>query len=75
MHWRAKGGLGSFNYRLIFKDIELPFDSDRAGDDLPRFTCKAWDQDVSTSTLCLCKFLLSSSFRHAFTNMRARVSV
>jgi hypothetical protein len=47
IHWRAKRGKGSFNYRLVFKEIELPIDDDGTGsDDLPTFTLKAWDQDV-----------------------------
>lgn len=45
-HWRAKKGKGAFNYRMIFQNIELPSHDD----DLPRFTLKAWDCDVASST-------------------------
>jgi hypothetical protein len=47
VHWRAKKGTGHFNYRLIWTDLELPMDIHGAGEaEFPRFTFKAWDQDV-----------------------------
>lgn len=46
IHWRAQAGKGSFNYRLLFPDLELPMDDDAADSDLPRFVLRAWDQDV-----------------------------
>ena len=46
IHWRAGGGKGSFNYRLLFKDLELPMDDGSGDSDLPRFVIRAWDQDV-----------------------------
>ena len=46
IHWRAQAGKGSFNYRLLFPDLELPMDDGAADSDLPRFVLRAWDQDV-----------------------------
>jgi hypothetical protein len=46
IHWRAQGGKGSFNYRLLFKDLMLPMDDGSGDSDLPRFVLRAWDQDV-----------------------------
>lgn len=46
-HWRAKGGKGSFNYRLIYRDLELPMATHGAGtSDFPRFRIQAFDKDV-----------------------------
>ncbi len=46
IHWRAQGGKGSFNYRLLFPDLELPMDDGVADSDFPRLVLRAWDQDV-----------------------------
>ena len=46
IHWRAKKGVGNFNYRLIFSDIEIGASGPVDDDDLPRFTLQAWDQDL-----------------------------
>lgn len=43
-HLRAKNGNGNFNYRFVFKNIQLPLE--QAEDDLPRFTVQAWDADL-----------------------------
>lgn len=47
IHWRSSGGKGSFNYRLIYKDLELPMTMPGAGEsEFPRFVVKAFDQDI-----------------------------
>lgn len=47
IHWRSQNGKGSFNYRLIYKDLELPMTMPGAEEgDFPRFVVKAFDQDI-----------------------------
>ena len=47
IHWRSKQGKGSFNYRLVYKDLELPMTMPGAEEsEFPRFVVKAYDQDV-----------------------------
>eukprot|EP01052_Picozoa_sp_SAG31_P036895 SAG31_NODE_4670_length_3046_cov_1.967424_6_plen_113_part_01 len=42
-HWRAEGGKGSFNYRLLFK-LELPFSPKELVKPC-HLTLTAWDRD------------------------------
>lgn len=47
IHWRSKEGKGSWNYRLIYRDLELPMSMPGAGEsEFPRFVVKAFDQDI-----------------------------
>jgi hypothetical protein len=47
IHWRSQKGKGSFNYRLVYKDLELPMTMPGAEEsEFPRFVVKAYDQDV-----------------------------
>ncbi|KAK3247654.1 hypothetical protein CYMTET_42855 [Cymbomonas tetramitiformis] len=41
-HWRIKRGIGSFNYRLVFDDLDLPLGQ---GGQV-RLQLQAWDQDL-----------------------------
>lgn len=47
IHWRSKHGKGSFNYRLVYKDLELPMTMPGSEEsEFPKFVVNAYDQDV-----------------------------
>ena len=47
IHWRSQHGKGSFNYRLVYKDLELPMTMPGAEEsEFPMFVVNAYDQDV-----------------------------
>nr|ADD95746.1 hypothetical protein [uncultured organism MedDCM-OCT-S04-C46] len=47
IHWRSKQGKGSFNYRLVYEELELPMTMPGASEsEFPRFVVKAYDKDV-----------------------------
>jgi len=55
IHWRAKSGKGSFNWRLKFP-IELGFGLEHS--DFPRLTVQMWDKDIITSDDCIAETVL-----------------
>jgi hypothetical protein len=50
VHKRAKNGIGHFNYRLKWPDLQLPMEQEGENTgDFPRFVLKAWDKDWVTA--------------------------
>jgi hypothetical protein len=55
IHWRAKKGKGSFNWRMKFP-VELGFGLEHT--DFPRLTVQMWDKDIISFNECIAETVL-----------------
>eukprot|EP00477_Mikrocytos_mackini_P000747 GAHX01000799.1.p1 GENE.GAHX01000799.1~~GAHX01000799.1.p1 ORF type:complete len:1565 (+),score=320.33 GAHX01000799.1:36-4730(+) len=52
IHYRAESGVGNFNWRFIFKDIQLPLNESMIQ---PRLNLQLWDKDLFSPNDAICE--------------------